>query len=54
MSFDNNSGYERNGSLVVLDTARGYFGPKSDILLFLKGHKIKVESDALFLQIWVC
>jgi DcmR-like sensory protein len=28
--------YERNGSLVILDSARGYFGPESDILLFLR------------------
>ncbi len=27
---------EENGSLVILDSARGYFGPESDILLFLR------------------
>lgn len=28
--------YEGNGSIIILDTARGYFGPESDILLFLR------------------
>lgn len=29
-------GYEENGSLVILDSTRGYFGSESDILLLVK------------------
>lgn len=42
--------YEENGSLVILDSIRGYFGSDSDILLLISTLKTSTESG---LQIWV-
>lgn len=38
--------YEENGSLVILDSARGYFGPESDILLFLRIISKRAQNQA--------
>ena len=38
-------GYEKNGSLVILDSIRGYFGSDSDILLLIKVFSKRAQNQ---------
>jgi hypothetical protein len=52
------AGYEQNGSLVILDSARGYFGSDSDTLVLIKILSKRAQNQGrlvpLFLLMWAC